>query len=256
MKMVMDLSRIRTLTRGEKMAHTKQTARPGMGSLGSGGRLGGGSSRRSSGSGCCSCWSSDGSSPATEWTGGPLRRAGDASAGWRGSRRGPSACWRRGRGNSWRGPCRGVRGFRTCLEDRCGRRSRSSGLAGGRPRRRRRAGWPVLRTQRRRGVGWGPRGLCPRTTAVPACSRRFRYSAGMPGGRWREGCLPGWRRRWWRERRPWCLQRSEVGWAWPSVQVVGGSYRTSICGRDLLPCRGRSSMKAGCSPDVGKCSRY
>ena len=40
MKMVMDLSRIRTLTRGEKMAHTKQTARPGMGSLGSGGRRG------------------------------------------------------------------------------------------------------------------------------------------------------------------------------------------------------------------------
>ena len=42
----------------------------------------------------------------------------------------------------------------------------------------------------------------------------------------------------------------------PSVQVVGGSYRTSICGRDLLPCRGRSSMKAGCRSDVGKRSRY
>ena len=150
-------------------------------------------------------------------------------------------------------PCRDVRGFRTCLEDRCGWHSRSSGPAGGRSWRRRRAGWPVLRTQRCRGVGWGPRGLCPRTTAVLACNRRFPWWAGRPEGRWRSGCQPGWRRRWWREWRPSCLQCPGAG---TSPLVVDDSCRIWTCGRDLPPCRGRNSTKAGCPLDVVRHSQY
>ena len=171
-----------------------------------------GSSRRLSGSGCyAGCWPG-GSSPASGWSWGTQWWTGGASAGRHCTRRGLSGCWRRGHGDDGRGPCRCDRGFHSHWEGSCGRRSRMSGAGRGCPLSRRRVGWPGLHTWHRRGVGWGPRGLCPRTIAIPAFSRHFRGAARMPGGQWREGCLLGWRRRWWRERRPWCLQRPGGGW--------------------------------------------
>ena len=245
---------IRTLVLRENMAIPSRQLVPGWGRWGP--VAGVGSSRRLSGSGCyAGCWPG-GSSPASGWSWGTQWWTGGASAGRHGTRRGLSGCWRRGHGDDGRGPCRRDRGFHSHWEGSCGRRSRMSGAGRGCPLSRRRVGWPGLHTWHRRGVDWGPRGLCPRTIAIPAFSRHFRGAARMPGGQWREGCLLGWRRRWWRERRPWCLQRpGGVGWAWPSVQVVGDSYRTWICVRDLLPCRGRSSIVAGCRPDIWKRSR-
>ena len=194
----------------------------------------------------------EGSSPAGRSSAAWPWWAWSAPGGQRGSPRGHVGRRCRGHEVSGRGPGRDGFGFHSCQEDSCGGLLRWTGASGRSPWCRGMVGWPWARTWRRRGAGWGPLGRCPRSTVVPAWDLHSLGEAGMPVGRWRTWCRPGWLRRRWQAWHPWRLQRpGGVGWAWPSAQVGVDSCRISICGRVLPQCRGRSSSSGGCLPCAG-----